>query len=398
MKKRMRILAVIVAAIIVAVGLPVSGPNAAHAEEADIIAPGINYFTSEPGSWVQGISTSDGYVSVCAKATGKLYVDVRAYDENTFDTEIELGTGIGAAFEPGADASYGYVYPGTEEIGIGGLDVKAGNTYTVAVIPAPAVDESNPEHVDIRAYVIPYVTRTLPEGKWMVASGYKGSTCGPTSYFKIKPSRTGYIRVSLLEPEESFSSGYVTLMNSKKRAISEKLYYISDASSYNAVFGVEKGVTYYIRVNDCSGTEPRYNAGSYIPYVYGVKYTIHSAVYKNNTKKSRAVVLKRKAKAKTMVRVANGRTLSQWYKFKVTKRRTTKIMIDASNIRSGELEAHIYYGNKGKIDSMGLRPGKRSIYTGPYGTFKGKARKGTYYIRVTSNNKCTGFYKIRYLR
>ena len=389
MKKILKALAVTAATLLLAAGFMVVKAEKVHA--ADITAPGINYSTSAMGGEVL-LSTpgAERYASIYAKATGKLYVDAVASSSNQYGTSVYLGTYSGS-FSQGSNTTSGYVSAGAEEDGIGGLDVKAGSTYYIAISSYSAA------YLNVRAYIIPYATRSLSAGKMMVASGKKGSTLGPTAYFKIRPTKTGYIRVKLLEDGQSYSYGHVTLMNAKKRAISDKLTYNSDSSTSYVVFGVKKGTTYYLRVTDCFGKGPNYSIADYYPYAYGVKYTISSATYKTNTKKSRAITLKRKAKAKNMVRVATGRTQSQWYKFKVTKKRTTHIMVDAGAMKSGTAKVTLYYGKK-KVGSSTVVNGKKNTFTVTYSTTYGKAQRGTYYVKITSNKKCSGAYKIRYVK
>lgn len=85
---------------------------------------------------------------------------------------------------------------------------------------------------------------------------------GQTNSFKFKATRNGYVTVSFGD-----LNGKVTLLNSKKKAISDTIS-VNTGSSYGsaatkrAVFGVKKGQTYYIKVK----------ASSYNPSAYQIKY------------------------------------------------------------------------------------------------------------------------------
>ncbi len=392
MKNIMKKITILTAALALAVlfGFAVSdtasaAESRAQAAAADtyMSAATINYSTSTKGD-ATTISTSGGsnyYVySVEVKTSGKLYMDALAYNSNSSSCYVDLGTYDGSVFNHGSST---YLSAGSEKDGIGGYDVKKG-TYWVGI------QSSSSASAYVRAYVIPYSTRKLPAGKMMIASGYKNSYQDSAAKFKIRPTKSGYITVTLKQYGYDSSSGYVTLLNSKKRAVSDKLWYYSSSTTSYVVFGVKKGVTYYLRVNSCQGS-------SSYQYAYGIKFKQKAALLKKNIKKSKSLLLKRKAKYKSMTRQATGKAMNQWYKIRVPRKQKTQVRVDASKVKSGSAKITLYYGSK-KIDSATIYLGKINTFNITYSTTYGQAMKGTYYIKVTTSKKCSGMYKIRYLR
>ena len=353
----------------------------------NMTAATLNYSSSKMNEATL-ISTSGGdtyYVySIAVKATGKLYVNAYANASNSASAKIIVGAVSGSVishFESGDR----YVYPGNTETFIGAYDVKKGKTYYVGIQSSYAAEAS------VAAFVIPYSTRTLKAGKTMITSGYKGSNNKDSvARFKIKAKKTGHITVYLKRYGLNTAYGYVTLLNSKKKAVSDKLIFNSSFSSDYVVFGVKKGTTYYLKVSGCQGS---YDNG----YAYGIKYSIKAATLKKNKSKRTAVTLKRKAKAKSITRPATGKKMTQWYKFIVSKKQKTIFRVDASAVKSGKATITLFYGSK-KIASDTITNGKINNYTITNGTTYYKANKGTYYVRITSNAKCNGMYKVRYLK
>ncbi|MDO4860160.1 MAG: hypothetical protein Q4A48_03975 [Bacillota bacterium] len=118
---------------------------------------------------------------------------------------------------------------------------------------------------------------------------------------------------------------------------------------------------------------------------------------RKNTKKRKAVKLKRKGAWKKTVLLGNNRAGNQWYKFKVTKKRTTKISVDTIRVKSGTVKMTVYCGKK-KIDTVTLSNGVRKPYTITYSTTWGKAKRGTYYVKIHKSKKATGQYRIKYVK
>ena len=154
---------------------------------------------------------------------------------------------------------------------------------------------------------------------------------------------------------------------------------------------MKKGVTYYLKVTDTCGSYGNC-------YKYSVKYKVTKSPIRKNTKKNKSVKLKRKGSWKKCVVLANNKTGNQWYKFKVTKKRTTIIKVDAKNVKSGTLEASVYRGKKKIGSTQTLYNGQVNPLKVTYSTTYGKANRGTYYLKIHKSKKATGQYKIKYLK
>ena len=251
--------------------------------------------------------------------------------------------------------------------------------------------------VNIRGNVYSTLTeRSLSAGtsKWTIASGYTSSGKVSTTYFKIKPSNTGYISVDLKAYGDGKSYGKVTLYNIDKKKRSNTVNYESglDGTAGNVYFGVTKGNTYYLKVTSVSDRD-------YYSYKYGVRYSMNPATDRSIGTKSSAKTLTRKADStKTLFR-ATGSTSTDWYKFKVTAKRKTQVKIDTSRIKSGNVTVTFYKGTKkiGSSDTITTKYDGKT-YTITYGPTSGKATSGTYYVKVVKSENASGLYRIRYVQ
>lgn len=357
-----------------------------------LTAKTIKYASTKKGSKVNryfpGVGSKDEYRFIYIKGiktNGKLYVDVSANSENESGASVIVGSYNSSTEKITYNTSYtGYVSPGETENGIGSKDVKKGKSYVIGI---KSYDSGN---YRVRAYVYSYATRTLPAGRMMLSAGYKNGSNDSAVKYRIKPRKSGTLKVTLKEYGYTTSAGYVTLLTKNKKVASEKLWYYQGSNSSRAVFGVKKGVTYYLKVTSCAGS---YNK----QYKYGVKYKITKAKYRKNTKKSRAVRLKRKGSSKSAILLGNRKSGNQWYKFRVTKKRKTVIKLNAFNIKSGTVKMTVYRGSK-KVGTTTVGKGVTNSVTVTYSTTYGKANRGTYYIKVHKSKKATGTYKIRYAR
>lgn len=209
-------------------------------------------------------------------------------------------------------------------------------------------------------------------------------------YVKIKPSKTGVMTVDLKESGYSTSSGYVTLYDANKNRISDsKIIYNSSKTASKAYFGVTKGKTYYIRVQNCYGTE-KYG------YRYGIRYSVASATDRSLAKTSAAKKLTKGTTYSTLFRATNATGLD-YYKLYVSSKKTTKFTVDTTKIRSGKVYVRVYKNGKQIGKTKTINPSAtKTTYTITYGSTSGKATKGTYYIKVSKSAKCSGLYKIKY--
>lgn len=366
--------------------------------DTSLTATTMNYSTTKKPAWTECsyfASANGDYVvaKIKVKSSGKLWIDAQRLDSNSYSDTVYVGK-YDASTEEMIEYNYektGYLSAGDDPtLGIGGLDVVKGGTYYIVVRKAYSTYSEHYGTLRVRPYLYSYSTRTLSAGKLMLASGYKTNYNDSGAQFKIKATKTGYIRVSLKEYGYSPSVGYVTLRNSKKKAVSDKLSYSNGSYPQSIVFGVKKGVTYYLKVTSCVGS-------SDYQYKYGISYKIYAAPLRSNTSKSKAKTLKRKAKYISTAMPATGKSGSQWYKFKVTKKRATQFNIDTTNIKSGKMSVTIYCGKK-KVGSTSLVNGKVNPIEITYSTTYGKAKKGTYYVKITKSAKANGAYKVRYAK
>ena len=349
-------------------------------EGAYYTAPSLNYTSSSLGDGF--VATNGYYYTIDVKTSGRLLFSAQAADSNTYSVTVEVGDDEYSA------ANKAYLSAGESIDFAGGYDVKAGVTYRLDVTSS---GNKGTQKVAVIPYVLPYATRTLPQGKVMITSGLKGdSNATTTALFKIKAAKTGYISVNLKEYGYDNTGGYVTLLNSKKKAVSDKLWYYSNSKTSYVVFGVKKGTTYYLKV---SGTCGSYKYG----YMFGTKWKNYGASFAKNLKKGKSLKLKRKGKARNMARPATGKKMVQWYKFKVPKKQKTVLKVNAGNIKSGSAKLVLYAGKK-KIGTATVRPGYKHTFTITNGTTYGKANKGTYYAAIVTSAKCSGQYKIQYAK
>ncbi|WP_294465708.1 hypothetical protein [uncultured Anaerofustis sp.] len=345
--------------------------NSKHMAYTTTGKPGYSKYSNVSGNYV---------IPIKAATTGILYIDAVLDKSSTasiaiISTDINV-TAYGASM---------FLSPGQSRVDTNGFDVVAGKTYYILVEPRSS---TNKYTLSVRGYVYANNSRSLSVNKWILSSGAKGSGYSNV-YYKIKPSKTGYINVSLKRYGYSSSTGYITLYDSKKKAISSKVYYNSKNSYYNkAYFGVKAKNTYYIRINNCTGS-------SKYQYKYGVKYSNAKVKDYNISKKSKAKTIKRKKTVSTVF-VASTKKTCDWYKIKVSKKRPTVITLNTKGIKSGNIAVTVYKGKK-KIGTQKITP-YTDKFKGKitYGTSYGKANKGTYYIKVQQGKKCSGMYKIQY--
>ena len=348
-----------------------------------IVATSMMYNTTalDPGV-IMNCSAGNTYsiMPINVSTNGKLYIAATANNTNPGTVFISLGPTNSFT---SSDRLWS-LSPGQFDKGIGGIDVVAGTTYYIGVRSYQG------GAVNVQPYVYSYATRLLPAGLTMLTSGYKGNYADSAALFQIKPSKTGYIRVVATEYGNSTSAGYFTLLNASKKAISDKLWYYSASKTSYVAFGVKKGATYYLKANNITG----YSSGQ---YAYGIQYNVYGSMLRANTTKKKAKTLKRKGKFISTVMPATGKAGNQWYKFKVPKKQATQIRINMANVKSGKVKATVYCGKK-KVASTTLYNGTINTLKVTYSTSYGKAKKGTYYLKLSKSAKANGSYKIRYLK
>ena len=268
--------------------------------------------------------------------------------------------------QPVNDSSYNVVSAGSGKAEGDAFSVPAGGTYYVGVYSDISSGQDYTV-VSLAAYANGE-DRTLTDGQW-TAVGQKEAQ---TNLFRFKASSTGYIRVDTTDVDDD-SSVTVTLLSSSRKTLSS-----SADSSSRPVYGVKKGATYYIRAR------AGYSRGG----GYRLKVTNHKISEKSGSSRSNAVNIKRKAMVKGTI--ISGESRSDWYKFKLSGRKSVSLtMKGATNDR---LKIEVYSGRKKvKTSTFYSSTGSLTLRSA------GKWKKGTYHIRVyRGNSRSSGWYSLKW--
>lgn len=240
-------------------------------------------------------------------------------------------------------------------------EVPSAGTYYLALEPTNAAGT-----IVVGGTHINGADRTLTNNNWSAVGVEKAQT----RYFKVRATSAGYITV-----QANNLSGNVTLMNSSKKKALSNAVSARDYSPTKVTFGVKKG-TYYIKAKNNDTNDG----------IYQIKYTNKRIKEKSGKKKSRAVLLKKKRTKKGTIVAGEKRT--DWYKFRVTKRKTVRITMKGAT--NDELKVAVYKG--------GRNIGRGTLYESRGGVklkSLGKLSKGTYYIKVyRGNKKSSGWYSL----
>lgn len=208
--------------------------------------------------------------------------------------------------------------------------------------------------------------RTLTNKAWSAVGVEKAQT----RYFKVRATSAGYITV-----QANNLSGNVTLMNSSKKKALSNAVSARDYSPTKVTFGVKKG-TYYIKAKNNDTNDG----------IYQIKYTNKRIKEKSGKKKSRAVLLKKKRTKKGTIVAGEKRT--DWYKFRVTKKKRVRITVKGAT--NNNLKVVIYKGKK-RVGSGTYRNYHKRLTLRSYG----KLSKGTYYIKVYRGSRTSsGWYSL----
>lgn len=191
-------------------------------------------------------------------------------------------------------------------------------------------------------------------------------------YIKYEAPYTGYVT---LTPGEG--SAYVTLCNSKRKAISsEDRLYGGNASVTTSTYGVKNGTVYYLKVKS-----------GYNPFGLNIKTTKVSE--KSGTSKKKAKTIRSNKTVKGTIR-ANSNTVD-WYKFKVTKKKSVNVWFKGKT--NNALKVTVYRSNGKSIISTKIN----TTVNGRKITSIGKWPKGTYYLKVErANKKSSGYYTLKW--
>lgn len=218
--------------------------------------------------------------------------------------------------------------------------------------------------------------KTLKNKQWAVTGNV--DTSKPV-YYKVTVSKAGVLTINT----EAEYSSYVTLLDSKKKDLSEDVYAYS-GNEYKAVFAVKKG-TYYIKVKSSSD-------------ILRIKYTFTSPEDKSGASKSKATKMTAGKEYTGMITASDKKGTTDWYKITLTKSQKVEFEI-TGNVSSGNIKLEFYGDNISgtitrNIDTLNEDAGfKAETWTSD------KLPKGTYYIKFTKDkDKTSGYYKIKLLK
>lgn len=242
---------------------------------------------------------------------------------------------------------------------------------------------------------------TLKAGKW--ANGTTAEKTDDNVYYKIKISKTGYIKVDYRLDKSPEDGAGVSLYDSKKKLIASSDTE-DEVKNETAYFAVKKG-TYYLRSEN--ETDIEYNEEDedgediYQQFSYKIRYTFQS--FKESGKKvkklSKAPVLKKNETVKGLM-FPHGKegddTTYALFKIKIPKKQ--KVMF-----QFGIGDNHFWGMNKIRVTLLDAKG--RALYNGKYkknsytwyenGKAKETLAAGTYYISVEGLfTDATGYYSI----
>ncbi|MBO5524687.1 MAG: hypothetical protein J5986_13635 [Roseburia sp.] len=212
---------------------------------------------------------------------------------------------------------------------------------------------------------------------------------GQPTWIKFTAKQDGYLKVTAKMASTKYTDfvqGYWTLYDkTKKKAVSPQSVYstnYNDASAYTTVFGVKKGVTYYLNVLSDGGVK--------------LTASFTKVTDKSGTKKAKALSIKQKKDATGLIRV--GDKNSDWYKFTLTKKQYLSInitpyatdsitvnIVGPNKLKGNGIITKSWYGKKYSFEIV-------NQYDQPV-----KASTGTYYVQIKATKKTTnGYYKINW--
>lgn len=184
---------------------------------------------------------------------------------------------------------------------------------------------------------------------------------------RFKAEKTGLLNLR----QYNSTSFFVTLLNSKKSPLSNSDFNWGRTTS----FAVQKGKTYYFRINASNGNDDR-----------TFSYSISGAKTAKNTSKKKATKLK-KGKKKSFV-IVPGDKKWHYFKFKLPKRKIPKIYV--TSIGSGKYECQIL-----KVKGTLTGTMDSNVRTTKYTTFL-KMKKGTHYFRIRATKKSSAKITIKW--
>ncbi len=213
--------------------------------------------------------------------------------------------------------------------------------------------------------------KTLENKQWACSGILDSKT--PLLY-KVVVAKTGSLTINI----ESEYSSYITLLDSKKKAISSEVY------SYNGdkvCFAVSKG-TYYIKATSISD-------------IIRLKSTFSAITEKSGSTKAKAVKLTAGKTVSGCLTATNKKGTTDWYKITLTKSQKVEILFTGS-VSSGKVKLEFFGGDlSGSVNRYIYDVDSDESFSVETWT-SDKLPKGTYYIKVYKDEAISsGFYKLQ---
>lgn len=192
-----------------------------------------------------------------------------------------------------------------------------------------------------------------------------------TTYKKFTVSSNRVVGITAFDSDgtETNTYGrYITICNSKKKAISQKVY-TSSSDNYTALFGLKKG-TYYVKISSI-GT-----------YCIGLTNSKKGTISATSKKKAKKIT----SSYKNYIIPASTSKSSAWFKYDMKKSAKKTLSICYNGNYS--VKATIYKGSKA-VYTYTIYNGKGLdfSYTNLARTKKVKWQTGTYYVKISKNQK-----------
>lgn len=209
--------------------------------------------------------------------------------------------------------------------------------------------------------------RNLKDKTWTAAYSEYGHK---EIYYKYVPKKNGYISVSqeFIDLEGNGTGyAYISLLNSKKKAITDTVYTSTSNDTNKAVFSVKKGSTYYVKVEGNSA--------------YRIK-SVFTAVSENSgATKAKAKTLKFGKEAKGLILAEDKTSKVDYYKFTLTSAGKPTLVLKGNATGTIYLDIignNIYGGTGyGKINTYDVSASSKIELSDGR-----KLPKGTYYIKI----------------
>lgn len=239
---------------------------------------------------------------------------------------------------------------------------KAGDKYYLVVTNG---ENSFKSQISLQAAFYPAANRTLELGKTYV---FGGAPDKKHKDFKFTATQSGYIAVDFFRSTEAEYT--LSLLDQNKKRISGQYDRWVNQTMF---FGVEKGKTYYFRIN--IGRFSQNNRPSVI------QLTNHAVKEKSGASLKKAVSVKKNKTVQGYI--LPGKKGNDWYKIKVPKTKRVKFFV--RNKFSDKCYFDIYSTRGKKLKTKKKIDKNRNIVHSK--TKYVRLPKGTYYIKVYNKTK-----------